>query len=509
MVMDNKHTTIESNCKVSEEIAKMMKTVICSFKSCMDDSVLAENRKISLNDLHDGRLLNEVFKITQHVVRVTAMARDIDVTKMGASDFLYLLHCYHLMGDVKKKLKSLPRPEMADDYFLLPSEVVEYDGLLEKADAVALPSEATAGFEELHETIQTIYRLKKSANDTAYTSIIKVLDYASFQFLDAIWKRTQPKERICIIEEGAREYFLKNRDTETSKLMRQIRRLPGCSRMKLDCQDWLKMKETEDQALLLASEGRLGESDDPSLEGYKQEMRALLDENRMMIRFFSEYIYDEKPFDFHDAFEGKKLNGNTVMFTNHELFYRLLLRISIIRCYVSDEFKSRFDSWLNATAVGEESDDQSSPDDEQEGITVDFSELEKCNKVVSFVNMKSKRSKVKKIELLYRFVYDNFVQEIKAQNEWYALYKFMKTKKILDKAATTADFAAQMNAWFPDAKARCNRSEINRYNFLDHHKTESWETLQKELYPANVTARGVKAIRQHYDNMMEKYDNSL
>jgi len=167
---------------------------------------------------------------------------------------------------------------------------------------------------------------------------------------------------------------------------------------------------------------------------------------------------------------------------------------------------AKFEAWLSCTA-----DDIDTPEttsaEQQNLVARDFKEMEKANRIFNVRNIPYGRTKSKKIEWIFNFIDNNFICKVKAQNGWYALYKFLKDKDLLNINITTDEFSTQMNEWYPDAKAHCKRAETDRYNFLAGYDVESWDKYPKEDYPTNVTARGVKANKQHYMSLTKKYDD--
>ncbi len=78
---------------------------------------------------------------------------------------------------------------------------------------------------------------------------------------------------------------------------------------------------------------------------------------------------------------------------------------------------------------------------------------------------------------LHEWLDKNFVYQLNANYEWFALWRIVTDLRLIESGMTTVSkFVFQMNKWFPDAPHPCKASEINRYKrgYLGNNPFEKW-----------------------------------
>lgn len=131
--------------------------------------------------------------------------------------------------------------------------------------------------------------------------------------------------------------------------------------------------------------------------------------------------------------------------------------------------------------------------------------LKKNNKVL----VVSRKKELYTFELLFEFIYDNFVICCANDYEWFALLKFLKDEGYCNSKCDVSKFITQMNVWFDGAPQKSALSETNRYSFLNIHNVEDWCGLDKKYLDSNgkINKRAIGNIHQVYTRLKKKHDD--
>jgi len=310
--------------------------------------------KNELANLHDGMMLMAVMEMADSFIKPLSDVKRVGIDSLPIGDYLFYKEKTLKLLLFQKRLERIPVCSKHRKINLTSEEIYTYSDLIRKASAGNDGSKPCCDFMGLYDEICSLYDKAKSLDEMVYNVIVGVLKYVAYEWgkvIDGSDSHIDVYERI---ERDARQYFINNRDSELKKLKDQTSKLIEECPFKLTRENWNKMKRTEDKALHLAIEGKLVEGKDECLVGYSKSEREQMENNRDMIRKMVDlFPYDEL---FNFRFPGKFMDGYHACLNcnNIFLFYRLVLRGSIIRCSIYPNLIPKFVAWINEGENGDE-----------------------------------------------------------------------------------------------------------------------------------------------------------
>jgi len=303
-----------------------------------------------------------------------------------------------------------------------------------------------------------------------------------------------------IIEEGARSYSLRYYKEEDGRLIKEAGSLITPWRPLTD-EHWYLMKDSEERALRLASEGNLVSSEEKCFSIYGKDWRRSMESHGAMLGELEKCLSDNDIFDFSRLF-GIGKSFSVLNYNNIDEFYWYVLRSNIIRYHIYPELKPKFEAWMNGENIDDTECQHACKLPETNSINTLW--LNETNKVLQLSVINKGNNITIGINQLLLFIQEYFVQTIQHQHEWYALFYFLRKNGFL-KATNTNQFATQMNLWFPNSNAKCKREEVDRYNFLYAYNVDKWESIDISR-KKGVTHAGLRTITQDYTTLQQKYD---
>jgi len=147
-----------------------------------------------------------------------------------------------------------------------------------------------------------------------------------------------------IIEEGARSYSLRYYKEEDGRLIKEAGSLITPWRPLTD-EHWYLMKDSEERALRLASEGNLVSSEEKCFSIYGKDWRRSMESHGAMLGELEKCLSDNDIFDFSRLF-GVGCGFCALNYKNIDEFYWYVLRSNIIRYHIYPELKPKFEAWM-------------------------------------------------------------------------------------------------------------------------------------------------------------------
>lgn len=127
----------------------------------------------------------------------------------------------------------------------------------------------------------------------------------------------------------------------------------------------------------------------------------------------------------------------------------------------------------------------------------------------TFIDPETHRERELQMESLHRWIGEHFVSRVTAKYEWFALWRVLYDKKLIEGSrAMTSKFANQMNDWYPEAEHRCDEGAVNRFRsgYLGQTPFSLWN---ENAYLSKLSGKQSYSAFRHLYGLCEDLNNTL
>ncbi len=127
---------------------------------------------------------------------------------------------------------------------------------------------------------------------------------------------------------------------ELNRHFKKVRTAPDTAEL------WSELLTADEQALKLASEGKLAMCNDPKQEHWSPEGKLFMDENAQLMDYLFQMCITDR---FIDIFDEDNIEYLLPCITEENIyhFFYIVVRRNLIQCQLFPEMKARHEAWLN------------------------------------------------------------------------------------------------------------------------------------------------------------------